>query len=89
VTSTNIYEIPVIMELRMPDSLNSTPASVVSGSISSSSSSIMTFDVSLAFGYQFPSQCKLKKLWEEHKYKFIEPDLSTYELNREIIQINQ
>ena len=76
-TSTNIYEIPVIMELRTPDSLNSTPASVVSGLISSSSSSssIMTFDVSLAFGYQFPSECKLKELWDEHKLKFIDPDL--------------
>ena len=74
-TSTNIYEIPVIMELRTPDSLNSTPASVVSGSISSSSSSIMTFDVSLAFGYQFPSECKLNELWEEHKGKLIDPDV--------------
>jgi hypothetical protein len=76
VTSTNIYEIPVIMELRTPDSLNSTPASVVSGSISSSSSSIMTFDVSLAFGYQFPPECKLKELWEEHKRKFFDAGLS-------------
>ena len=75
-TSTNIYEIPVIMELRTPDSLNSTPASVVSGLISSSSSSsIMTFDVSLAFGYQFPSECKHKELWDEHTRKFIDPDV--------------
>ena len=35
----------------------------------------MTFDVSLAFGYQFPSECKLKELWDEHKGKLIDPDV--------------
>jgi hypothetical protein len=35
----------------------------------------MTFDVSLAFGYQFPSECKLKELWDEHKLKFFDAGL--------------
>ena len=33
----------------------------------------MTFDVSLAFGYQFPSECKLKELWEEYRRNFLDP----------------
>jgi hypothetical protein len=72
-TLRNIYEIPVIMELRMPDSLNSSMLSKFSSS-SSSESSIMIFDVSLACGYQFPSECKLKELWDEYRRNFLDPD---------------